>query len=261
MKGSTEDPDEIGEISVSFNKMCDDLSNYINRVYISDIKQKNAELTALQSQINPHFLYNTLEAIRMNAVSYGDHETGEMIYILSQLFRSSIKGDHVIKIKDEIKYSKLYLDLFRIRYSDRLSVKFDINDEILEYGIVKNLIQPVIENYIIHGYNINDENNIIHIKGFQQGNYLILTVSDNGKGIKEEKLNAIKRSIYNFDLTAGSESIGLANINERIKIIYGKECGLDIEGENCRGTTVTVRILPMTIKELKDDVQIVDRRR
>ena len=245
--------DEIGEISLSFNKMCDNLKEYIEKVYISDIKQKSAELIALQSQINPHFLYNTLEAIRMNAVAFGDNETSEMIYILSQLFRNSIKEDPIIKIMDEIMYSKLYLNLFKMRYGDKLSVQFNIDDDILEYGIIKHLIQPVIENYIVHGYDIDNEANNVIINGYKDSVYILLVISDNGKGIAEEKLNAIKKSLEHFGMTANG-SIGLANVNERIKIIYGKECGLDISCEEGKGTTVTVRILAKTKEELKYNV-------
>jgi two-component system, sensor histidine kinase YesM len=245
--------DEISNIAVKFNKMSDELSEYINKVYISDIKQKSAEMAALQAQINPHFLYNTLEAIRMNAVAFGDHRTSEMIYVLSKLFRNTIKEDSIITIKDELKHSKLYLELFKMRYGDSLSVKFDVDDEILEYGIIKHLIQPVIENYIVHGFDTTKSNNSISVRGYLDDKNIFFIITDNGKGIEAENLDKMKLSLENFEMNS-SGSIGLANINERIKLVYGKECGVDISSINGKGTTVKIKILIKTKKELNSNV-------
>ena len=116
------DNDEFSDIASNFNQMCGDLENYIEKVYLSEIQQKTAQLKALQSQINPHFLYNTLEAIRMRAITKGDEEAGEMIHLLAALFRSTIRDHTFIEISNEIKYCNMYLELFKIRYGDRKSV-------------------------------------------------------------------------------------------------------------------------------------------
>lgn len=246
--------DEINEIAQGFNIMCDNLEKYIDKVYISDIKQKRAELIALQSQINPHFLFNTLEVIRMNADMNGAQEAGDMIQILAKLFRNVVRMDTIIDIDDEIRNSKLYLDLFKIRYGDKLTVKMDIDPEILRLGIIKHLIQPVIENYMIHGFDISSVNNSITIKGFRDGNYVEFLITDNAKGMDPETLEKL-----NYELTCTDykqrDSIGLSNVNDRIKIIYNKECGIQIFSDKGKGTKVRIKILAKSKKELTDYVQ------
>ena len=197
--------DEISNIAVRFNKMSDELNEYINKVYISDLKQKSAELAALQAQINPHFLYNTLEAIRMNAVAFGDHRTSEMIYVLSKLFRNTIKEDSIITIKDELKHSKLYLELFKMRYGDNLSVKFDIDEIILDYGIIKHLIQPVIENFILHGFDSAKSINTIHVRGYLDDKNIMFIITDNGKGIEAERLDNMKLSLESLEMNSSRQ--------------------------------------------------------
>ncbi|MDT2237568.1 histidine kinase [Paenibacillus larvae] len=136
---------------------------YIDRVYRSELKQKDTELIAFQSQINPHFLYNTLEAIRMRALSQGARDVGDMIYILATLFRNSVKKKTIVTMEDEIQHCKIYLDLFRIRYQNRLDYDIDIPDELLQYRLIKLLIQPAIENYVVHGFLPERDDNLIRI--------------------------------------------------------------------------------------------------
>ena len=246
--------DEIGEISASFNKMSEDMSNYIEKVYVLEIKQKSAELAALQAQINPHFLYNTLETIRMKAVKNGDTEVENMIYTLAKLFRSSIKGKSIVRIEDEIKYCEFFLNLFKTRYELIFSYSFDIDDEILEYGIPKHLLQPVIENYIIHGFNPESANNYISIGVSMQDREIHFLIEDNGKGIKPERLAEIKKDLINENITH-SDSIGLVNVNERIKIVFGSSFGIDIDSEFGKGSKVNIRIPARGEKELNLYVQ------
>lgn len=255
--------DEITEIAHNFNLMCDDLKEYIEKVYISElikksaiVKQKNAELNALQAQVNPHFLYNTLEAIRMKAVYDGNTDIGRMIFALSNLFRNSIKNDSFTTIKEEITNSMLYLDLFKIRYENKLTVRFNISPEIYSLGINKNLLQPIIENYIIHGFDSDRDDNCIIINGSSESNNIIFNIEDNGKGIDQEKLTEIKDSLRFVNLN--NMSIGLINVNERIKIIYGENYGIDISSRNGCGTLVTMRIAVKTKMELINHVQSID---
>ena len=148
---SVDDGDELSLISSGFNNMCINLDEYIKKVYLSEIKQKNSQLIALQAQINPHFLCNTLEVIRMRAVSKGADDVGEMIYILATLFRNTIRKDMIITILDEINQCRMYLQLFCIRYKDSFSYNIDVQNELLTFSIPKFTLQPVIENYIVHG--------------------------------------------------------------------------------------------------------------
>lgn len=233
--------DELAQIALSFNSMCDSLNNYINKVYLSEIKQKNAELTALQTQVNPHFLYNTLEVIRMRAVSTGSADVGEMIYTLAALFKNTIRSGMFINIYEEIEQCKLYLQLFKIRYQDRLSYHIDLQQELQNYYIIKFTLQPIIENYIVHGMNHDLPHNSITIQGSKDNDDILFTIRDNGVGIEKEKLEQLKQNL-NTTGTHSSSSIGLVNVNERLKLIYGEKYGLDIDSEENRGTTVHIRI-------------------
>ena len=250
--------DELDDISESFNKMCRELEMYINRVYISQIKQKNAELLALQTQINPHFLYNTLEAIRVKAVKSKADDAAEMILILSKLFRYTVKGNAIIEIYEEVRYSMLYLELFKIRFGDRLSYSFEIPGNIQMYGIIRHVIQPVIENYILHGFDATRNDNYIEIKGYREEEFVCFRISDNGNGIKPEKLSDIVNSLRSANSRI-SNSIGLTNVNERIKIIFGDQCGVYVESDENTGTTVMVKILAKSLEEL-ENVQSIDSR-
>lgn len=251
--------DEIGKIAMGFNTMCDELRYYINRVYVSEIKQKNSQLSALQAQINPHFLYNTLEAIRMRAVSSGNRDIGDMILILSKLFRKSIKSKSFTDIYEEFDYCMLYLDLFKARYGDKLLFSINIEESIKDIGIISHLLQPVIENYIIHGFNPDISNNHLTIKGFKSENHIIFEIADNGKGIAPEKLAKLQHALSSCNSNDFS-SIGLPNVNERIKIIYGDNCGLSIDSRQNEGTTVIIKILAKSRRELKEYVQSTNRR-
>jgi two-component system, sensor histidine kinase YesM len=249
--------DEMGEIGTSFNEMCNDLKNYINKVYLSEIRQKNAELSALQSQINPHFLYNSLETIRMKAETEGNGDTAHMIYILATLLRNIVKEDTFIDIRSEIKYCNLYLEMYKFRYGDKLTVDMEIDTSILVYGTANHLLQPLIENYIVHGFDILKDENRITIKGYKKENDIYFEVIDNGKGIDEDQLQLINsKFLENSVKSPGNHnSIGLANVHERAKIIYGSDYGLILSSQRNAGTKVVLRIQAKTKEELRQNVQ------
>jgi two-component system sensor histidine kinase YesM len=259
--------DEISEIAASFNIMCDEINHYIQRVYVSEINQKTAELKALQAQINPHFLYNTLEAIRMRAVSKGVHEVGDMIYLLSELFRNSIKGEMIVTLDEELNHTRMYLELFNMRYLDKLTVYYDIASDTTGYAIIKHTLQPIIENYVKHGIDIEREDNRLNITINRYHQDILITVADNGHGIDPAKLAAIQASLSGFQssspiLPASSSGatpttsggLGLVNVNERIKIIYGPEYGIDISNNSSQGVVVTLKIPAKTREELREHV-------
>ncbi|OAB32936.1 sensor histidine kinase [Paenibacillus glacialis] len=235
--------DELQLIANNFNYMCERLELYINKVYISEITQKNAELVAFQSQINPHFLYNTLEVIRMRAISQGAKDVGQMIYILSTLFRSIVKKSMIVTIADEIEYCKLYLELFQIRHENRLQIELQINEVVMNCSIVKLLIQPIIENYIVHGFRPERSDNLIRIEVVESDELIQIILSDNGKGIMPSKLAELQQMLQaNIKMDALPSSVGLCNVNERIKIYYGTEYGLVIASEVDKGTTIILNI-------------------
>ncbi len=254
--------DELSLIAKSFNNMCSSLEDYIQKVYLSEIKQKNAELAALQSQINPHFLYNTLEVIRMRAVSTGMNDVGDMIYILSRLFHNSVNQETIVTVSDEIDQCRLYLQLFCIRYVDKFSYTINVSDDILNYSIPKFSLQPIIENYIIHGIDMDSSDNKVVVKGFKDKENIVFIIEDNGTGIDEEKLDTIKNALEEPDKYPSS-SIGLSNVNERLRLIYGHQYGLSIESKTGRdsGTSVFIKI-PALLKEdlIINDEGILSRR-
>lgn len=244
--------DEISNIAVNFNQMCDWIINYIEKGYLSELKQNEAQLYALQSQIDPHFLYNTLEIIRMEALASGNEQVSHMIEILSQLFRNSIKGDRYVQIKDELNFCKNYLELYNMRYADILSVEYQIEEDILEFGIMKHLLQPILENCIVHGLNHRFMDNQIIVKGYRQDHGIRIEISDNGHGIADNELKQIKKTLSASDIT-GQQSIGIFNVHQRIRLAYGAEYGLDISSKKDEGTTILLHIPAKTREELFED--------
>lgn len=236
-----EKQDELFQISSRFNRMCEDLTQYIDQVYKSEIRQKHAELVALQAQINPHFLYNTLEAIRMRALHKKADDVGEMIYLLATMFRYSVNSNTVVTLSDEMEYCRLYLDLFRIRYKNNFTYELDIEPEWMNVPILKLSIQPIIENYVVHGLIMSHSDNQLWVNAALEGDDLLITIRDNGSGIKHDKLEQLKSRLIESPLHA-TGSIGLINVNERIKVFFGTEYGLHIESTSGQGTLIILKI-------------------
>lgn len=235
--------DELGQISKSFDDMLDELNLYIDRVLKAEIKQKHTELAALEARVNPHFLYNTLEVIRMRAISQGAGDVAEMIYSLSVLFKSYVQQKSNYTLKDELEACRLYLELFRIRYKDKFSYTIHCDKSFEAISIFKMSLQPIIENYILHGMRLDRSDNHIGISVQSHGEDCMVEVKDNGKGIHPDRLKQILMGLDHPDENA--ESFGLRSIHERLKLLYGERYGLGIESEEERGTTLTVRFPQM----------------
>ncbi|CAK4851628.1 unnamed protein product [Aphanomyces euteiches] len=231
--------DEIGQIAFRLNLMQDKMVQYINDVYVSEIKYKNAALVALQAQINPHFLSNTLEAIRMKAVKEGNEDVAEMIYILSFLLRTSLKSEKLVTIKEEAAYCELYLQLFSLRYQNKLTVQLKIDPEVEQFSIGKLTLQPLVENSILHGIDLTSSENAIHITAGMEDGLIVIRIMDNGKGLTANKLGELKEKLNNYQLENNEDSIGLLNVHERIRLLFGEPYGLDIYGDH---TGMEVRI-------------------
>jgi two-component system sensor histidine kinase YesM len=228
--------DEISRIAYSFNQMCDDLQLNIEKTVLAQTAQKNAELESLQAKINPHFIYNTLEAIRMKAVEESGSETASMIYLFALMFRNLFKGEMFVRLENEIDNCRIYIDLFSIRYINAFQVKYDISDAALQCIVPRNMLQPVIENCFIHGYNQNNSSNVISISCKIMNEVVIFTVSDNGNGIPDDILESLRRKFKNWK-HKDSSSVGLVNVNERLKLIFGEQFGVEINS-NSNGTDV-----------------------
>ncbi|ELP5177911.1 sensor histidine kinase [Clostridium perfringens] len=242
----SKDRDEITFIADNFNKMCEKLNDHIRKSYLAELRQREAEIVALQNQINPHFLYNTLESIRMKAICNGDKEVGKMLYSLAFLFRSQVKGNLIVSIDQEIKYCNKYLELFKFRYYEKFKFKIECEEDLYDKGIVKFTLQPLIENYFVHGIRLERDDNELKIYIYKHLEDIVVEVIDNGRGIPKEKLDDINRRIRECDHSG--KSIGMLNVHERIKIKYGEPYGLTVTSEENKGTNM---ILKFPLREVE----------
>lgn len=237
--------DEIGELFHEFNKMSDKLNDLIKRNAFEQAEKQNAEYNALQAQINPHFLYNTLECINSFAKINGQEEIVTIIQSLSYLLRMSISGKKpVVKFCDEIDYVKNYLLIQKIILGDRINVEYDIDDLVLDCMVPKLILQPIIENAIMHGIEDMSGGGQIIISAHQDEN-LLINISDNGKGMDVDTIN--KMLTENDEEEESREKhthIGIKSVNKRIKILYGNKYGIKVSSELGIGTVVEI-IIPV----------------
>lgn len=228
---------ELVDISVSFNDMLRNLNLYIDKVYKTEIENQRYKLKALQSQINSHFLYNTLEAIRMKAVLQEEPEIGEMIYILSKIFRNSIKNESILPVRQEIENCKNYLRLCDIEYKNLFRYHFQVENALLTEPIIQHALLVMIENYIMHGFDSNRTDNYVHVTGCVENGFAVFRVRDNGFGIKTTELERLRLSFLEKSIDH-VERIGLKNIYQRMKLLYGENCDLQILSEFGQGTEI-----------------------
>jgi two-component system sensor histidine kinase YesM len=231
--------DELGQISHGFNDMLDELGRYIDREYKAEIRLKQTELAALQAKVNPHFLYNTLEVIRMRAMSQGAGDVGEMIYSLAALFRNSISVSPENTLGEELEMCRLYLELFRIRYKNKFTYAIECEPELLNITVFKMLLQPIVENYIVHGMESRHKDNRLMIDAVKAEGRILVRIQDNGKGIEPDKLRRIMHALK-LPETEEGQSFGLRSVHERLRLVYGPSYGVCIKSEPGSGTTVTV---------------------
>ncbi|WP_342042955.1 sensor histidine kinase [Bacillus sp. OTU2372] len=233
--------DELSSIASNMNSMLNELNNYIEQFYMLNMKQQQAELKALQAQINPHFLFNTLEAIRMVAVLEGSKTSSKMIFHLSKLFRYSLESKDTVPFYTEMEYVKQYLTLMQFKHPDKLEVHFDIPDEVEQTPVQKLILQPIIENYFVHGFKKDRTDNELTICAAHLGEKIEIRIEDNGKGMSEEELANIVQHI-NREEGDEMQSIGLRNIHQRLKLKFGDQFGLSVKSSKDTGTMVTMSI-------------------
>ncbi len=234
--------DEIGELGGSFNTMVKEINNLIKLVQIEEKNKRLAEMNVLQAQIKPHFMYNTLDTIRWMAEEHNEEDIVEIIEAFTNLLRISLsKGKEVISVKEELSHVQSYLIIQKIRYEDKLNYEIQFDKEILDYKLIKLILQPLVENAIYHGIKEKRGNGRILITGKIENNLLCFTVADNGKGMDEETLNKINNMLNNNDGNKNQIGYGIFNVNERIKIIHGSEYGLVYRSILGEGTIVELR--------------------
>ncbi len=235
--------DEIGKLSSNFNHMLDKVSELLVLTKEQEMLKREAEFEALQAQINPHFLFNTLSSIRWAAAAYGDKKVEAMIHALSVLLRSSISnGQGMIPMEEEINILRHYLDLFQMKQGYSYHLECSMDESILRYEIPHLLLQPIVENSILHGFEGMKEDGIIKITARTSGEVLKIDVVDNGKGFHGSLENILKGENRKADKERYYKSVGLKNINDRIKLNYGESYGLDIRQGEEGGTAVTLSL-------------------
>ena len=232
---------EIRHLGYSIQKSYEQIDDLMKKIVLEQTERRKSELDALQSQIHPHFLYNTLESITWMIEGEKNDEAVFMISQLARLFRISLsKGRTVISIKDELQHAQSYMNIQKIRYKNSFSVTFDIDEEVYSYCTVKLILQPLLENAINYGVGGMEDSGEIVVTGRKQEDKIILAVCDNGLGMSEEEV-ALVLTDSNRIHKHGS-GVGLVNVNSRIQILFGKEYGLLVESEPDEGTRVSICI-------------------
>lgn len=238
--------DELSTITESFNRMGQELDVYIKRTYILRLAQQEAEMKRLEAQINPHFLNNTLEAIRMKALTDGQ-SAAEMIFHLSRMFRDMHRQrEHMATLESEMKLCREYGSLCELRYGRCFRVTFELESGHGKLRIPKWLLQPVMENYMVHGLDPRRKDNHLRIAVCGQDRDIEITFTDNGRGIAPERVQHIRASLGEPEPAVAS-GIGLPNVHRRIVLAYGDPYGVDIASQPRLGTRVTLR-LPMVAR-------------
>ena len=245
--------DDLYLISHQFNRMVDRNNSLVEalkqknkEIQEASERQKNAEIKALEAQINPHFLYNTLDSINWRAIDAGEEEISDMLGILGSLLRYSISNiNGIVPLSVEIEWLKKYVFLQRERFNDSFDCVYDVAEDCLDYPIYKMLLQPLIENSILHAFRETKEGGIITVKAFiREDQKLQISIKDNGSGMSCEQLENLRKNILEKK-ALDSRSIGISNVVNRLKIYYRDEAEIRVESELGYGTEL-VLVIPET---------------
>lgn len=255
--------DEMDQIAQSFNHMVGKLDEHIQAEYVSELArqrarldQREAELFALQAQVNPHFLYNTLEIIRMQAVTNGDEDTALLIRWLAQLFRRRIHSSAVITLREELSFCEGLVDILQAKFGGEVTVTIDVPDDLMSCGILKDLVQPPLENAFVHGFTVGQTDPTLEISATQSGSDILIRIANNGTAITPDMLESIHAQLgrdLSREAQEGQKHIGLVNVDQRIRLAYGPEYGLQVQsGQD--GTLVTLRIAVLSPQDLTERI-------
>ncbi|WP_312441871.1 sensor histidine kinase [Lacrimispora sp.] len=234
--------DEIGELTESFNYMLEEINTLIRQVYQEKIAQKNAEVQALQAQINPHFLYNTLDSINWMLIDRGEYDISDIILSLAGLMRYSIEDENAfVPLEKEIGYVQCYLKIQKNRLEERLEYDLETEENLADEQVPKLILQPIVENAITHGIESRNRKGMIRILIKDLGDEMLITVEDNGIGMTLKQLNHLRDEVPDIE-REGHTGIGVRNVNRRIRLHYGEAYGISIESTYGKGTIVSLRI-------------------
>jgi two-component system sensor histidine kinase YesM len=240
--------DEVGLLLHSYNKLSNRIGRLKEQVQLNEAKKKEADIMALQAQINPHFLYNTLSSIHWIALMNKDKRIAEMVGALSDFLRFSLnKGEEFCPVQQEVAHAQNYVTIMSIRFQDKFMSEFYIDPELNDKPMLKLLLQPLIENSIMHGLQKKKERGHLFVYGERQGeSTMTFVVEDTGIGIGEEKLQQLRRNLNaasgTSSLEPGRSGFGLRNVHQRLQLHYGGDTGLRIESEEGIGTRCSFTI-------------------
>ncbi|HEQ5439688.1 TPA: sensor histidine kinase [Streptococcus pyogenes] len=232
---------ELYHISEAINQMLASIKAYIDEVYVLEVEQRDAQMRALQSQINPHFLYNTLEYIRMYALSCQQEELADVIYAFASLLRNNISQDKMTTLKEELAFCEKYIYLYQMRYPDSFAYHVKIDESIADLAIPKFVIQPLVENYFVHGIDYSRHDNALSIKALDETDHFLIQVLDNGRGISQERLADMERRLQEHQ-TTGNSSIGLQNVYLRLFHHFRDRVSWSMAKEPNGGFIIQIRI-------------------
>ena len=243
--------DELGVLGKSFNSMVGRIKDLLDNVVEKQRRVRSSEIKALKAQINPHFLYNTLDSVNWLAQLNHVPDISVIVTELGQLLRNSISnGNDFSTVAETEETIQSYLRIQKIRYNDKFSAVVEIDSAIRHYQIPKLIIQPLVENAIIHGLENKVGQGLLTIRGYREGERLVFEIGDNGVGISPKRLAALTRGA-DGETDQATDSIGISNVQRRIKLYYGNEYGLTIKSRRNHGTQVTLR-LPAMVQGVKD---------
>lgn len=237
--------DEIGTMNAVFNKAICDIQKLMQKVTQAEILGKEMEFKTLQSQMNPHFLYNTLDAINWMAFKHGEDEICNLVSAISNLIRGTISNKRsIITLGEELDYIKDYLYIQKLRYRDRLAIRYDIDESLLGQAVPKLVIQPIVENAVVHGIEYAENDSILFISVQRKEDDIDIVVRDTGAGMSQEKAKSLLKGSAAEQRGTDSfhTNLGIYAVHKRLRFLYGEEYGLRIISAEGEGTAVTIHI-------------------
>ncbi len=228
--------DELGLIANELNDMIVELDDHIKREYKLKLEQKQMQFELLQNQMNPHFLYNTLEILKAKALMNSDAEVAGAISNLGGLYRGLLTFDSIIPLKDELSLARRYLDMMSFIYDRNFFYTIDVDQDVLEFKTIKFWIQSLVENFFVHGMDRNNDMNALIIRGYRDGHKVVVEIQDNGIGIESDKIVDINENIRN----GKNNGIGLSNVYNRLKLYHGDGLNMNIINNEQAGVTVKI---------------------
>ena len=244
----TKKDQELLLIAETTNDMLDRLERNIHDIYQLELSQKDAHMRALQAQINPHFMYNTLEFLRMYAVMENQNELADIIYEFSSLLRNNISDERETTLKQEVEFCRKYSYLCMVRYPKSIAYGFKIDPGLEEMRIPKFTLQPLVENYFAHGVDHRRTDNVISIKALKKEGYVEILVTDNGRGMPADKLAEIQDKLaqrtfeHTVDYSGKRQSIGIVNVHERFVLYFGDRYDISVESVEKEGVRYRITI-------------------